>query len=149
MYYTNEEVITVEDLQAMLMRINNTRKEKNYTIKDLSKITNISISTLGKILSGIVKEPSITSINKIAKALNVSVDYLVFGENTTIEEPLIIKYYNKLNAIGKQKADEYIQDLSEQAKYTINSDSDHISDDIINELKQVTTAPMSDTIKQK
>lgn len=121
MYYTNKEVSIMEELQDMLIRINNKRKEKNYTIKDLSKITNISISTLGKILSGIIKEPSITSIYKIAKSLNVSVDYLVFGENIEIDEPFPIKYYNRLNDIGKKKADEYIQDLSEQSKYTNNS----------------------------
>lgn len=104
----------------MLNRIKKLCKEKNIAYKDLSDMTGVSISTIGKIMSEVIKEPSIVTISKIACALNVSLDYLVYGDFIASErtEPEILKKYNTLNSSGKKKADEYITDLSEQKKYT-------------------------------
>ena len=43
----------------------------------LSRLANISTATLVKIEAGIAKEPTITTIIKIAGALEVSIDLLV------------------------------------------------------------------------
>lgn len=111
----------------MLNRIKKLCKEKNIAYKDLSDMTGISISTLSKMMAGMTNGPSIVTVSKIAKALNVSVDYLVYGERNTNEITInseILKKYNSLNSSGKQKADEYITDLSEQKKYTASDEED-------------------------
>ena len=56
----------------------------------------------------------LTTLRKIADFFNVSLDYLVFGN----ENKLTNSKYNKLNALGKAKSDEYIEILSENPKYT-------------------------------
>lgn len=38
----------------------------------------------------------------------------------TVDQLMMIKLYNKLNSLGKEKAKEYITDLTEQAKYTVD-----------------------------
>ena len=43
----------------------------------LSRLANISTATLVKIEAGIAKQPTITTITKIADALEVSIDMLV------------------------------------------------------------------------
>lgn len=43
----------------------------------LSRLADISTATLVKIEAGIAKEPTITTITKIADALDVSIDMLV------------------------------------------------------------------------
>lgn len=43
----------------------------------LSRLADISTATLVKIEAGIAKEPTITTITKIADALDVSIDLLV------------------------------------------------------------------------
>lgn len=70
----------------MLNRIKKLCKEKNIAYKDLSNMTGVSISTLSKIMSSVIKDPSIVTVSKIAGALNVSVDYLVYGEKTNTAE---------------------------------------------------------------
>lgn len=54
------------------------------------------------------------TIKAIANALNVTVDYLMFGKTDTAintQIPLILINYELLTDEGKKKADEYISDL--------------------------------------
>lgn len=106
------------NLQDMLYRIKNLKKEKGLTNENLSSITNIPKGTLDKVLSGIIKEPPVTTILKIAKALDVTTDYLIYGHLTESYGNKISHKYNRLNNIGKQKAENYIDDLLENPKYT-------------------------------
>jgi len=53
------------------------RLKKSLTQEKLSHLAGISIATLVKIEAGIAKEPTITTITKIADALEVSIDILV------------------------------------------------------------------------
>jgi transcriptional regulator with XRE-family HTH domain len=67
----------------------NLRNELNYqgvTVKELSARTDIPISTLDCYLGTRATVPSVDSAIKIAQALRVSVEYLVIGENTGIEQ---------------------------------------------------------------
>jgi len=63
----------------------NLRNELNFqdvTVKELSARTGIPIATLDCYLGTRATVPSVDAAYKIAKALKVSIDYLVCGENT-------------------------------------------------------------------
>ena len=53
------------------------RKKKGLSQEKLARLADISNNTLVKIEMGMAKEPTITTVAKIAKALNVSIDELV------------------------------------------------------------------------
>lgn len=53
------------------------RKEKGLTQEALARKADISFHTLIKIESGRIKNPRIETVIKLAKALEVKVDYLV------------------------------------------------------------------------
>jgi len=57
--------------------IKKARKKKGLTQEKLARLADISNNTLVKIEMGMAKEPTITTIAKIADALNVSIDELV------------------------------------------------------------------------
>lgn len=57
------------------MKLKELRKQKNITLSELSKLTGISKSHLNYIENG-VKEPTISVLVLIAKALNVKIDEL-------------------------------------------------------------------------
>jgi transcriptional regulator with XRE-family HTH domain len=53
------------------------RKKKGLTQEKLARLADISNNTLIKIEQGIAKEPTITTVTKIASVLGVSIDELV------------------------------------------------------------------------
>jgi transcriptional regulator with XRE-family HTH domain len=53
------------------------RKNKGLTQEKLARLADISNNTLVKIEMGMAKEPTITTMTKIADALGVSIDALV------------------------------------------------------------------------
>lgn len=53
------------------------RKKKELTQDALAKKANIPYTTLAKIESDVIENPSLQTITKIAKGLNVSLDELV------------------------------------------------------------------------
>jgi transcriptional regulator with XRE-family HTH domain len=53
------------------------RLRNRLSQEGLSRLANISTATLVKIEAGVAKEPTITTITKIADALGVSIDMLV------------------------------------------------------------------------
>lgn len=55
-------------------KIRNLRKERNYTLKDLSEKTGLSVSFLSQVENG-ASSLAITSLKKIAEALNVTINY--------------------------------------------------------------------------
>jgi len=57
------------------------RQQKKLSQEKLARLTNISLNTLTKIESGFTKRPSIQTIHKIAKMLDVSLDKLTEGIN--------------------------------------------------------------------
>lgn len=50
------------------------RKSKGYTYAELAKITEIPASTISKIFAGVQDNPTLTSLKKIAEALECGVD---------------------------------------------------------------------------
>ena len=55
------------------------RKKKGLSQEKLARLADISNNTLIKIEQGIAKEPTITTVSKLASALGVSIDELVKG----------------------------------------------------------------------
>lgn len=83
---------------------------QDIQIKELSLKTGISKNTLDKYLFGKKVQPGVENAVKIAKALGVSVEYLVFGDseigdnipNITSESKDIIEKYAKLNQFNRK-----------------------------------------------
>jgi transcriptional regulator with XRE-family HTH domain len=61
----------------LAQNIRKLRLRNSLSQEKLSRLADISTATLVKIEAGIAKEPTITTITKIADALEVSIDMLV------------------------------------------------------------------------
>lgn len=57
------------------------RKKKSLTQEKLARMADISNNTLVKIEMGMAKEPTITTVAKIANALGISIDELMGRKN--------------------------------------------------------------------
>jgi len=64
----------IEDLTK---RLKQHREDRGITQKELSKMSGVSYSTLTKLESGVIKNPSVEAIIKITKALDLNVDDLI------------------------------------------------------------------------
>jgi len=65
----------------LAVNIKRLRLKKGFSQEKLARLSDISNNTLIKIEQGIAKEPTITTIIKIADALEVSIDDLVGRKN--------------------------------------------------------------------
>ncbi|MBL7130108.1 MAG: helix-turn-helix transcriptional regulator [Candidatus Omnitrophica bacterium] len=63
----------------LAQNIRRLRLKKGLSQEKLARLADISNATLIKIESGVAKEPTITTVAKIAKALGVSINELVEG----------------------------------------------------------------------
>lgn len=77
--------------QFSIKKLNEIRASKNYTLKDIAAATEIPLSTISKIFAGIHKNPSIESVQKIAKALQCGIDDFIEYE----EEPSSAYYLDR------------------------------------------------------
>ena len=57
--------------------INQILNERNWTLKKLSDVSNISYDTLKKLMSGHTGCPTTYNLIKLSQALSVSIDYLL------------------------------------------------------------------------
>ena len=64
-------------LSALAKNIRKIRKKKGLSQDRLSKLADISHITVIKIESGAIKSPTVGTAQKIAKALNISINDLV------------------------------------------------------------------------
>ena len=69
-------------MQAIIERLNKAKKQRGYTLKDLAEKSGITLGTVNKIMSGELQRIKPDKLEKLAAALNVTVDYLVNGETT-------------------------------------------------------------------
>jgi len=65
------------DISPIGKNIKKLRKQKGLSQDRLSKLADISYNTVIKLESGGIINPSIDTLQKLAKALNVSVDDLI------------------------------------------------------------------------
>lgn len=88
------------------------RKEKKMTLKNLSEITNISVSFLSDIENG-RSMPSVDSLSLITRALGVTVSYVLSEEPAANEhkEELdnLLKDYNKWSSQDKSELLHYLR----------------------------------------
>ena len=87
----------MQEKKALVIKISGLLKEKNLTQKDLAKKIGITPAALSKILSG-RNLTKVATVQKIAKALDVSVGYLIGSnqsENNDIKK--IFKSIEKLS----------------------------------------------------
>ena len=53
------------------------RRKKGYSLEKVSKLADLSLNTVIKIESGLNKNPTIDTLKKLAKALEVNIDDLI------------------------------------------------------------------------
>ncbi len=53
------------------------RQKKGYSLEKVARLANLSLNTIVKIENGVNKNPTIETLTKIAKALEVGVDDLI------------------------------------------------------------------------
>jgi len=53
------------------------RTEKGYSLEKVARLADLSLNTVMRVESGVNKNPTIETLTKIAKALNVGVDDLL------------------------------------------------------------------------
>ena len=115
-------------------RLTATRKQKGYTQKYLAELLEISPTRLNYWEKG-KREPDMLKVLKIAKTLEVSIDYLIgnsdnpqqsiiemlWTENDRIKKQLIDDY-ERLTYLGQKKVREYIADLLTNPKYSFSEE---------------------------
>lgn len=127
-------------------RLKEERKKHGMTSREMAHAIGVAPSSYSQYENG-KREPDVFKIKLITEILEVSADYLLFGKTPTDNSHQILQKYNCLNELGKQKADEYITDLSEQPKYTA-MDSGNIAEDIAKEIQRATALDTKHTSKR-
>lgn len=106
--------------ENLLNRLQQAKTSSKLRTEDISSISGIPIGTLSKIFAGITKDPKIGTLIAIAEALNVSIDYLIYGtvskHNITNNEFTILENYRCLDSDGKQRIENQLQFEVEQIK---------------------------------
>ena len=119
----------------IVANINKIRKQKNLTIKELSNISNIPFSTLNKICSNITKDPHISILLKLSKALNCDINTLC-GINNIIDfqDKIIFDKVKKLNSKQKDNLINYIDNYIDNKVSLIAFGGENKTIDIKNNL---------------
>ena len=110
-------------------RLITAREKKGFTQKKLAELLNITPTRLNYWEKD-KREPDFFMFAKILDVLDADANEML-GLKKHID---ISENYNNLNSLGRQRADEYIDILSENKKYAENKNS--ISEDIVEELRQ-------------
>ena len=71
-------------MQQIVKRLNEAKKRKGYTLKQLSEQSGLTLGTVNKIMSGELQKIKPDKLAKLAAALDVTTDYLLNGDNATI-----------------------------------------------------------------
>ena len=101
-------------------KLNELKQSKNYTIKIISEKTGIPQSTLSKIFGGFNKNPTIDSLQKIAKALDCGLDDFVKYEEEPISPFYTDRMVSKLIEIIHSRQE--LKELIEEAKLLTKED---------------------------
>ena len=84
-------------------RINELKKRKGYTNRQLAEMTGISLSSLDKITAGDNDNPKLSTIKLLSAALGCPINYLI-GEDEEFdsEEAELTEKYRSLDSYGKE-----------------------------------------------
>lgn len=124
---------------ALGKKLKDVLKEKNMTVKELSKLTDIPATTLYSFISRDSETGKFDFLNKICDCLDIKLtDLLEFEEDTrfyvsprnvtlskdntieercTFNERLILDFFRRLNFNGQDNAIYYTEYLSEKPEY--------------------------------
>lgn len=97
-------------------RIRSLRKQKKLTQPQLAELINKKISTISSYEHGVF-DPSIPTIFELCKAFDVSADYLLFGNEKTpdntlmLDNKILLDKFSKLDNIEKIKVEGIIDGL--------------------------------------
>jgi phage repressor protein C with HTH and peptisase S24 domain len=84
--------------------INQLKKKKNLTNEELSQLSGVPLGTLGKITSGVTKDPKLETLKALARVLGCTLED--FDDNKkdhlSSEEKTILKKYRVLDEHGKE-----------------------------------------------
>ena len=103
------------DTKAMGKAIRRTRKGQLLTIEKLAEQAGISENYLGKIERG-EGMPSLQTIDRIARALNVSIDSLM-GNPEYDTERMFINSLLEINELSEQKKEKFLDFIHTNIKY--------------------------------
>lgn len=91
-------------------------KNKGYNLKDFAAEIDMPYTTLLSIVNKSIGGAALDNVLKICNGLNISIESLN-PYKTTSTTTLYPTKYDELNITGKEKANEYIEVLSENPKY--------------------------------
>lgn len=89
-------------------RIKKLKKDNHLSNEELARLAGLPLSSVSKLLAGITKMPTLITIQKIADALNVSIDFLVYGnkcnsmQTRDTKEFQILEVYRNLSNSGQE-----------------------------------------------
>lgn len=106
------------NFDEMIERIKEKKKQANLTNKQLSEISTVPFGTLNKILGSETREPSINNIIKIAVALGVSTEYLIYGKNENSSSP-VNDEREAYSAILSELSDDELIELKKYTSYLL------------------------------
>jgi len=104
----------------MIGRIRELKSRKKLTEENLAKLASLPISTVKKLLAKVTKDPRISTLLRIAEALDTTVDYLVFGyigSGKDQKSHPLLDMYDWLNMNGKKEALKRLDELSRLDEY--------------------------------
>jgi transcriptional regulator with XRE-family HTH domain len=84
-------------LSEMGRRVNEKRKAMRFSQEELAEMADVSKQTISMIENG-KQEPGAKVVAKIAKALDMSADYLLTGERTDEDMHILDRRLKNLNA---------------------------------------------------
>lgn len=96
---------------SLIQKINERKKDKKLTNKQISELSGIPLGTLDKITSGITTDPKIQTLKAIANVLDCSLNDFYEDEYNTVQVPYsvdeseYIKKYRALDIHGKKIVD--------------------------------------------
>ena len=105
-------------------RIKELKEQNQMTNQELADRSGLPLSNVSKLLSGVTQYPTIDTVAKLATALNISIDYLVYGNESPLsktrskDEFQLIESYRSLSQAGKHEIIKYIALLTASNLYT-------------------------------
>lgn len=112
------------DFAPILARLKQAKAASGLTNSELSARSGVSLGTLNKILSGDTLEPKLPALMAIASALNVSIDWLIYGainhaSDASLSPRLqtLSDALDLLNEDGQKKLLDYAADLVASGRY--------------------------------
>ena len=118
----------------MSTRIKELRREKQMTLLEVAKRLGVSESTVQRYESGAISNLKYETIISLSSLFGVDPCYLmgwdVSASESSIsievssEERRLVEMYRSLNIVGRRKALESVEDLTQIEKYIKISDSD-------------------------